>query len=155
MTSEESGNITLKRCPCERDDRASCSEHGHVKQVIVIRRDLGMRRGKEIAQGAHASMAWLAVRMRPFTRGFTQSVTFTEAEKKWVNGSFRKVVCQVRDEPALRALVAAARERSIEAHLIMDAGLTEFHGVLTATAAAVGPAWESDVDVITRKLDLY
>ena len=30
-----------------------------VKQVIVIRRDLKMRRGKEIAQGAHASSSWL------------------------------------------------------------------------------------------------
>lgn len=35
-----------------------------VKQVIVIRRDLGMRRGKEIAQGAHASMAWLRRRLK-------------------------------------------------------------------------------------------
>ena len=34
------------------------------KQVIVMRRDLGMRRGKEIAQGAHASMIWLAQRIR-------------------------------------------------------------------------------------------
>ena len=33
------------------------------KQVIVIRRDLKMRRGKEIAQGAHASMLWLADRV--------------------------------------------------------------------------------------------
>ena len=35
------------------------------KQVIVIRRDLRMRRGKEIAQGAHASMAWLRQRIMP------------------------------------------------------------------------------------------
>ncbi len=34
-----------------------------MKQVIVIRRDLKMRRGKEIAQGAHASMAWLSRRV--------------------------------------------------------------------------------------------
>jgi peptidyl-tRNA hydrolase len=26
------------------------------RQVIVMRRDLGMRRGKEIAQGAHARL---------------------------------------------------------------------------------------------------
>jgi peptidyl-tRNA hydrolase len=29
------------------------------KQIIVIRRDLKMRRGKEISQGAHASMMFL------------------------------------------------------------------------------------------------
>lgn len=33
------------------------------KQVIVIRRDLKMRRGKEVAQGSHASMAWLSHRL--------------------------------------------------------------------------------------------
>jgi PTH2 family peptidyl-tRNA hydrolase len=35
-----------------------------IKQVIVIRKDLKMRRGKEIAQGAHAAMAWLTNRLR-------------------------------------------------------------------------------------------
>ena len=39
------------------------AEQRPTKQVIVIRRDLRMRRGKEIAQGAHASMAWLAERV--------------------------------------------------------------------------------------------
>jgi PTH2 family peptidyl-tRNA hydrolase len=33
------------------------------KQVIVIRKDLKMRRGKEIAQGSHASMAFLTRRI--------------------------------------------------------------------------------------------
>jgi len=40
------------------------TERDAPKQVIVMRRDLGMRRGKEIAQGAHASMIWLALRIR-------------------------------------------------------------------------------------------
>jgi peptidyl-tRNA hydrolase, PTH2 family len=34
------------------------------KPVIVMRRDPGMRRGKEIAQGAHSSMIWLVRRIR-------------------------------------------------------------------------------------------
>jgi peptidyl-tRNA hydrolase len=30
---------------------------GERKQVIVLRKDLGMRKGKMVAQGAHASLA--------------------------------------------------------------------------------------------------
>jgi peptidyl-tRNA hydrolase len=39
------------------------------KQVIAIRRDQGMRRGKEIAQGAHASMIWLNQRQSTYSGG--------------------------------------------------------------------------------------
>jgi peptidyl-tRNA hydrolase len=42
------------------------------KQVIVIRRDLKMRRGKEIAQGSHASMAFLT---RPMQQGHPGSIS--------------------------------------------------------------------------------
>jgi hypothetical protein len=34
-----------------------------IKQVIVIRKDLKMRRGKECAQAAHASMAFITRRL--------------------------------------------------------------------------------------------
>ena len=56
-------------------------ERDSPKQVIVMRRDLGMRRGKEIAQGAHASMIWLVTRIRQ--PGFS----FTEAERRWLDGA--------------------------------------------------------------------
>lgn len=35
-----------------------------IKQVIVMRTDLNMRKGKMIAQGAHASMKFLLARMK-------------------------------------------------------------------------------------------
>lgn len=74
-----------------------------VKQVIVIRRDLRMRRGKEVAQGAHASMAWLAERV---SAGHDMSLTgngaryphscilLSQAEMAWLDGAFTKVTCQ-------------------------------------------------------------
>src|SRR5262245_34435591 len=67
------------------------------KQVIVMRRDLGMRRGKEIAQGAHASMIWLALRIRQ------PGSPFTEAERRWLDGAFTKVCVRVDSEEELLA----------------------------------------------------
>jgi peptidyl-tRNA hydrolase len=50
-----------------------------------MRWDLGMRRGKEIAQGAHSSIIWLSQRIRK------PGYVFTEAERTWLDGSFTKV----------------------------------------------------------------
>lgn len=131
-----------------------------VKQVLVVRRDLGMRRGKEIAQGAHASMAWLTRRLQKvpdFTPddGAVLEGTFSLAECAWMRGTFTKVVCQVPDEAALRDLHDAARRAGLESYLITDAGKTEFGGVPTATAVGVGPDWSEKVDAVTRELKLY
>jgi PTH2 family peptidyl-tRNA hydrolase len=65
------------------------------KQMIVMRRDLGMRRGKEIAQGAHASMIWLSLRIREPGHGLT------EAERTWLDGSFTKVCVRLDSEEEL------------------------------------------------------
>src|SRR5258708_3122059 len=69
----------------------------NVKQVIVIRKDLGMRRGKEISQGAHASIAWLTSRLEP-SRHYDDSNggawvegELSDAEWLWVRGDFRKL----------------------------------------------------------------
>lgn len=132
------------------------------KQVIVIRRDLGMRRGKEIAQGAHASVAWISERLNR-NRHCDDSETgdawlegeFTAAEMAWLEGTFTKVVCQVPSAEALEEIYLRALELGIKAHLIQDAGRTEFHGVPTFTAAAIGPDWTDKVDVVTGQLQLY
>ena len=62
------------------------------KQVIVVRHGLKMRRGKQIAQGAHASMPFLSRRLQQ-----KESVSlgdFTEAQRAWIEGSFAKVCCR-------------------------------------------------------------
>ena len=118
------------------------------KQVIVIRRDLGMRRGKEIAQGAHASMIWLSRRIREPGYGFTQ------AERTWLEGSFTKVCVRVESEEELLGIVRAAEGAGVMAHLCVDAGRTEFHGVPTPTCCAIGPDFADRIDPITGHLKL-
>ena len=129
----------------------------NVKQVIVIRRDLKMRRGKEIAQGAHASMAWLRQRVMPRIRpaGPLDQVEFSEAERAWLEGSLRKVTVKVGSEAELLAVYQKAIEAGLVAHLITDRGLTEFGGIPTRTCLAVGPDYDDLVDPVTGDLELY
>lgn len=123
------------------------------KQVIVIRKDLKMRRGKEIAQAAHAAMAWLTRQITP--AGSTGMVVLTDAERDWLNNSYRKVTCQVSSETDLNALGEAAADAGLEVHIITDSGLTEFHGKPTVTCLAIGPDYDEKIDAITSGLELY
>ena len=122
------------------------------KQVIVMRKDLGMRKGKMIAQGAHASMAWLARRV---VAAGDAAPAFTDAERAWLTGRFTKVCVQVATEEGLRDVHRRAVEAGLEAHLIVDAGHTEFHGVPTPTSCGIGPDDEEKVDAVTGALKLY
>lgn len=125
-----------------------------VKQVIVMRKDLKMRRGKEIAQGAHAATAWLAHRVRAHLATGAPIVLST-AEAAWLERSHTKICVQVDSEAELRRVYADAIARGLEAHLIVDSGRTEFGGVPTATCCAVGPGEATLVDAVTNGLKLY
>lgn len=126
-----------------------------VKQVIVIRRDLGTRRGKEITQGAHAATAWLAHRLHRVAGQSELAGSFSAAELAWLTGSFRKITCQVPGEAEILALEQAAKEAGLTAYVITDAGLTEFSGVPTITAIGIGPDWDDRIDPVTGHLVLY
>ena len=132
------------------------AERRPTKQVIVIRRDLRMRRGKEIAQGAHAATAWLAdlilQTMRP---NDVDHVALSPAERAWLESSFRKVTVKVNSEEELIAVYQKALDAGLTVHLITDRGLTEFGGVPTRTCLAVGPDYDDLIDPVTGDLELY
>lgn len=145
-------------CVCDKRARVCCPRHNKVKQVIVIRRDLKMRRGKEIAQGAHAAMMWLSFNMQHYGTATSPSnsrILFTPAERAWMTGAFRKITCQVQTEAEIRALKERADAAGIKAFIVTDNGDTEFSGVPTITAIAIGPDWSDRVDKITGNLELY
>lgn len=81
---------------------------------VAIRRDLKMRRGKEIAQGVHAV-----------------------AKLGYVEGA-PLVVVQVADAVALSGLLAEAAGAGVSYAVTRDAGRTEVKAG-TMTAAAIGP----------------
>ena len=56
-----------------------------VKQVIVMRKDLNMRKGKMIAQGAHASMRVL-LDAGHATDAATYQIAMTEPMAQWMTG---------------------------------------------------------------------
>jgi peptidyl-tRNA hydrolase, PTH2 family len=128
-----------------------------VKQVIVIRRDLKMRRGKEIAQGAHASSAWLSFAVADAADPITgrASVTLDPIALAWITGSFRKVTLQIQTDEELVALHHHALRLGLRSHLITDSGRTEFGGVPTRTALAIGPDLAELIDEVTGQLGIY
>jgi PTH2 family peptidyl-tRNA hydrolase len=122
------------------------------KQVIVMRKDLGMRKGKMIAQGAHASLRALLLRAEVGDERCT--IELDEPTRAWLTAKFTKVCVSVDSEAALDAIVERAHAAGVTCALIVDSGATEFHGVPTKTCCAVGPAWIEDVDAITGGLPL-
>lgn len=138
-----------------------------VKQVIVINRGTNppMRAGKSCAQTAHASIAFLSRRLSK--HGYRHSlqqnsswepntrIYISDAEHQWLAGGFRKVVCRAESEDELRDLHTSALAAQLTAYLITDSGLTEFRGIPTVTALAIGPDYDDLIDPITRHLQLY
>ncbi len=126
-----------------------------IKQVILIRKDLKMRRGKEIAQGSHASMAFLVNQLRGQPIAETMQVSLDAATRQWLEVGVAKVCLRVNSEQELVDCHDRARAIGLKAHLIRDSGRTEFAGVPTLTACAIGPDEEALIDTITGDLTLY
>ena len=124
-----------------------------IKQIIVIRKDLNMRRGKEISQGAHAAMAFLSNRIRGKNK--EGLIHLTEQQWQWIEGMFTKICVKVNSEQELLDIETKAKAAGIECHVITDNGLTEFNGVPTKTCLALGPDTSENIDPITKHLPLY
>lgn len=120
-----------------------------------------MRRGKEIAQGSHASMAFLSKHFLEHSdimfklSYYGTTINLKTAEKEWLASSFRKITCSVDSLEELLELEKKAKELGIEANLITDSGLTEFNNVPTVTCLALGPDYDEVLDVLTSNLKLY
>lgn len=134
----------------------------NVKQVIVVRKDLNMRKGKMCAQAAHASLKVLLDLMSKNTNIISGERTRTlkyyndHPLAEWLDGSFTKICLSVNSEAELDEIYnkANSSEMPIPCALIIDSGKTEFNSVPTKTCCAIGPYYSEDIDKITGHLSL-
>jgi len=108
------------------------------KQVIAVRADLGMGKGKIAAQAAHASVS---ASDKSGYRG------------EWLREGQMKTVVKVSGEKELLNVFEEAREAGLPAALIEDAGHTQILAG-TKTCVGIGPAPAGEIDRITGKLKL-
>lgn len=129
-----------------------------VKQVLVWRKDLKVRKGKVAAQLSHAAMSPVFNMMKANNEGGRITYTIEVDEGSpfalYKEGRFTKIVCYVENEAELLALYATLTANHIPVSLITDAGLTEFNGVPTNTCIGIGPVLAEVVDPFTKHLPL-
>jgi len=114
-----------------------------IKQVIIIRSDLDMNKGKMVAQGCHASLMSYLVAEKA-----DEDIT-----KQWLDLGEKKIVLKVGDEEALTKLYKAFEFKKVPCALVSDAGLTQLPPG-TKTALGIGPWKSSEIDLFTRGLKL-
>jgi len=113
------------------------------KQVIAVRTDLGMSRGKIAVQVAHGAVS-AAERTR---------VTKQDIWKSWLREGQKKVAVKVQSEEELTDLMREAVNQSLTYSLIRDAGMTELPPG-TMTVIAIGPAKADAINKVTGDLKL-
>lgn len=128
------------------------------KQVIVMKKfpksSGGLRTGKYVAQGAHASLGAVLSIAKHEEKGL--SIPLDDPYiNAWLIGRFKKVTVYVETDEELVRIYTEARAAGLPASLIKDAGLTEFDGVATLTAVGVGPGNPETIDKITGGLPLF
>ncbi len=113
------------------------------KQVIAVRTDLNMSRGKIAVQVAHGSVS-AAEQAR---------VNKQAIWRAWLREGQKKVAVKVTSEEELLELRRMAVNHSLPHALIRDAGMTELPPG-TLTVIGIGPAKTDVIDEVTGELKL-
>jgi PTH2 family peptidyl-tRNA hydrolase len=109
-----------------------------LKQVILIRTDLKMSKGKIAAQAAHASVEAVLTSNKKLI-------------KAWRDMGMKKIALKVNSETELIKYYELALKNNLNASLIKDAGRTEIPAG-SKTCVAIGPDAEAKINKITGEL---
>ncbi len=114
-----------------------------IKQVIVVRTDIKMGKGKLSAQVAHAAVS--ASEKAKNSRNKIYS--------EWILSGQAKIVLKVNSLKEILHIYNLAKTKGLVASLIEDRGLTQLP-IGTVTCVGIGPGFASDIDNVTGDLKL-
>ena len=124
-----------------------------VKQVIVMRKDLNLSKGRLVTQGAHASIAFLTDLIKEYNPlQLTDSqLQLNEAQKEWIYGTFYKICVGVDSEKELLDIGYNAVMLGLSVKYIEE---TNGFDKPIITCLAIGPDYSSKIDPVTKHLKL-
>jgi len=111
-----------------------------MKQVILVRQDLKLPKGKLATQCAHAAVSCVL-------KSDKKNIS------KWVEEGMPKIILKVKDFTELKRYILKARSFSLVTSLIKDAGKTTVKPG-TITCFGIGPDEDEIIDKITKELKL-
>ena len=111
-----------------------------MKQLILIRNDLKLPKGKLAAQAAHAAVEAVLRSDKDMVR-------------EWRSSGMGKIVVKVDDKKELYRYLQLAKDAGLVTALITDAGKTVV-APGTETCIAIGPDDDEKIDGITKDLKL-
>jgi PTH2 family peptidyl-tRNA hydrolase len=125
------------------------------KLVLLVRTDLGMNKGKQMAQCAHASLMAYQKIIRSANKNPANPQTKVQRQwlRRWSNGHCAKIALKLNTEAEGRAVEKAAQEIGVPTVHVIDAGRTQIEAG-SLTVIAVGPAPVHIIDSLTAKFKL-
>ena len=113
------------------------------KQIIVVRTDLAMSKGKTAVQVAHGSLSSYVKTKKHYP----------DWADNWFKEGQKKIAVKVKSEDEILQLADLAKKNNIPFAIINDAGLTQLPPG-TITVVGLGPSREEILDKICGDLSL-
>lgn len=126
-----------------------------MKQVILVRNDLKMKKSQVASLVAKASTEFFLVNDES-ERGDELSVKLTPEETDWINSGSIRVVLGVNSEDSLRTFALRAEMAGLQCYPVQGKIFedSDEDGMSETLCVAIGPDVSSKIDQITGNLKL-
>jgi len=130
------------------------SMKNEIKQIILLRRDMRLRRAESAALASKASMAFVLEGDESDQSGSVK-VILTGIEAEWFLGCSTRIILGVSSEEAMRKILLKAELQGVSTYEITGSSSGKVDEGIQLIAAALGPDESDKLDLITGNLRLF